>query len=88
MALNTELLKTNLTNKIKKALDAPISEKSDSDKIKQTFAESIAEAIATEVEAWIKTATVTVKPGIQVATTGTSAAQKGVTTSSGTGIIS
>lgn len=84
MPINTEGLRTTLKQKIKEALDAPISNESDSEKVKQDFADSIANAVADGVDAWIKTATVTVQPGIPV-TTSTGA---GTTTEPGTGTIS
>lgn len=84
MPINTEGLRTTLKQKIKEALDAPISNESDSEKVKQDFADSIANAVADGVDAWIKTATVTVQPGIPV-TTSTGA---GTTTGLGTGTIS
>jgi len=84
MPINTEGLRTTLKQKIKEALDAPISNESDSEKVKQDFADSIANAVADGVDAWIKTATVTVQPGIPV-TTSTGA---GTTTGTGTGTIS
>ena len=75
MPINTEGLRTTLKEKIKEALDAPISNESDSEKVKQDFANSIAnavadgvDAVADGVDAWIKTATVTVQPGIAVTT--------------------
>ena len=84
MPINTEGLRTTLKQKIKEALDAPISNESDSEKVKQDFADSIANAVADGVDAWINTATVTVQPGIPV-TTSTGA---GTTTGPGTGTIS
>ena len=84
MPINTEGLRTTLKQKIKEAMDAPISNESDSEKVKQDFADSIANAVADGVDAWIKTATVTVQPGIPV-TTSTGA---GTTTGPGTGTIS
>lgn len=84
MPINTEGLRATLKSKIKEALDAPISNESDSEKVKQDFADSIANAVADGVDAWIKTATVTVQPGIPV-TTSTGA---GTTTGPGTGTIS
>lgn len=84
MPINTEGLRTTLKQKIKEALDAPISNESDSEKVKQDFADSIANAVADGVDAWIKTATVTVQPGIPV----TTSAGAGTTTGPGTGTIS
>lgn len=48
----------------------------------------IAEIIANRVDAYIKTATVTVSPGIPVSTAGTALAQTGATTGPGTATIS
>lgn len=84
MPINTEGLRATLKSKIKEALDAPISNESDSEKVKQDFADSIANAVADGVDAWIKTATVTVQPGIPV----TTSAGAGTTTGPGTGTIS
>ena len=84
MPINTEGLRTTLKQKIKEALDAPISNESDSEKVKQDFADSIANAVADGVDAWIKTATVTVQPGIPV----TTSTEAGTTTGPGTGTIS
>lgn len=84
MPINTEGLRATLKSKIKEALDAPISNESDSEKVKQDFADSIANAVADGVDAWIKTATVTVQPGITV----TTPAGPGATSAPGTGTIS
>jgi hypothetical protein len=51
-------------------------------------AAKVAEAVANRVDAYIKTATITVNPGIPVATAGSPAAQTGATTGPGTGTIS
>jgi hypothetical protein len=88
MPLQTEVLRNTLKAKIKEALDQPINEKSDSEAVKNRFAENISNAIADGVDAWIKTATVTVAQGIPVSTTGSPAAQTGATTAPGTGTIS
>ncbi len=50
-------------------------------------AAKVAEAIANRVDAYIKTATITVNPGIPVATAGSPAAQTGATTGPGTATI-
>jgi hypothetical protein len=84
MPLNTEGLRATLKDKIKQALDAPINEKSDSDSVKQDLADAIANAVADGVDVWIKTATVTVQPGIPV----TTSAGAGTTSGPGTGTIS
>lgn len=44
MPINTEGLRATLKSKIKEALDAPISNESNSEKVKQDFADSIANA--------------------------------------------
>jgi hypothetical protein len=51
-------------------------------------AAKVAASIATRVDAYIKTATVTVAPGIPVATAGGPAAQTGATTAPGSAVIS
>lgn len=84
MAINTEGLRATLRVKIKEVLDTPINNASNPEKVKQDFANKIADAVAEGVDKWIKTATVTVHPGISV----TTSSGTGVTTSSGTGIIS
>lgn len=88
MPIATEALRASLTQGIKDALDQPINETSNSDEVKQRFAQNIANAIADGVDAWIKTATVTVKSGIPVSTSGSATAQTGATTGQGTGTIS
>lgn len=84
MALDTNTLKVTLTDKILEALNAPINEKSDSATVKKEFANAIATAVAEGVDVWIKTATVTVQPGIPV----TTSAGAGATSGPGTGTIS
>lgn len=81
--LQTSILIKNLTLKIKEALDAPIDKESDSEKVKQELAENLANAIGGEMETWIKTATVTVAPGIPVSTSGSPTSQVGATTGTG-----
>jgi hypothetical protein len=88
MPIATEELRVHLTQKIKEALDQPISEKSDSNEVKQRFAQNLANAIADGVDTWIKTATVTVQAGIPVSTAGSPTSQTGATTGPGTGTIS
>lgn len=88
MPIATEALRAFLTQGIKNALDQPIDETSNSDEVKQRFAQNIANAIADGVDAWIKTATVTVQAGIPVSTSGSPTAQTGATTGPGTGTIS
>lgn len=55
---------------------------------KENTPEEAADQIATAIDAYIKTATITIVPGIPVATAGTAAAQTGVTTGPGTGSVS
>jgi hypothetical protein len=82
--IQTEVLRQTLNTKIKNALDFEIDYTSNSEEIKTQFAKAISDAIADGVDAWIKTAVVTIQPGIAVVTnTGT-----GSTTSLGTGSIS
>lgn len=88
MPIATEALRVSLTQGIKNALDQPIDETSNSNEVKQRFAQNIANAIADGIDAWIKTATVTVQAGIPVSTSGSPTAQTGVTTGQGTGTIS
>lgn len=84
MALDTNTLKVTLTEKILQALNAPISNESNSDEVKNAFATAVATAVAEGVDVWIKTATVTVQPGIPVSTSGGA----GTTSGPGTGTIS
>lgn len=86
--LQTSVLIENLTYKIKEALDEPIDRESDSEKVKQKLAENLANAIGSEMEIWIKTATITVAPGIPVSTSGSATSQVGTTTGTGKAIIS
>ena len=84
MALNTNKLKDDIYQAVLDALNIPIDEKSDSDEIKKRLADRIAIAVSSGIDTWIRTATVTVQPGISV-TTSTGA---GVTTGTGIGTIS
>lgn len=86
MALATAVLIKNLTTRIKGVLDNPFDEKSNSEAVKQKFAEDLATAIGEEVDAWIKTGRVTTPPGVAVQVTPTSGT--GVTTAPGIGTIS
>lgn len=88
MALATKVLEETLKAKILETLNKPIDEKMSDSEVKQRLASDLASAIADGVDAWIKTGTVTVQPGIPVATAGTPAAQTGATTGPGTGTIS
>lgn len=87
MPLATSVLQANLQRKIKSILDASFNENSDAETIKMKFAKDLSLAIADEIDAWIKTATITVNPGIPVATAGSPAAQTGATTGPGTATI-
>lgn len=51
-------------------------------------ADEIATVISDAIDSYIKAATITVAPGIAVATAGTAAAQTGATTAPGTATIS
>jgi hypothetical protein len=84
MALNTNKLKDDIYQAVLDALNIPIDEKSDSDEVKKRLAERISIAVSNGLDTWIRTATVTVQPGISVSTS----AGAGVTTSAGTGTIS
>lgn len=84
MALNTVALRETIFQKVRETLDSPIDEKSGSGEVKERFARMIADAISSSLEDWIKTATVTVQPGIAVSTSGGAGATTGV----GTGTIS
>lgn len=56
--------------------------------LKENTPDEAADQIATAIDSYIKTATITIVPGIPVATAGTAAAQTGETTGPGTGSIS
>jgi len=84
MALNTNKLKDDIYQAVLDALNIPIDEKSDSDEVKKRLAERISIAVSNGLDTWVRTATVTVQPGISV-TTSTGA---GVTTGTGIGTIS
>lgn len=86
--LNTPLLQQNLTAEIKRILDLPFNESSNSESVKQQFANELAEAIATLMDSWIRQATITVNAGIPVTTAGSPTAQTGATTATGIGTIS
>lgn len=87
MPLATPVLQANLQRRIKSVLDASFDEKSNPETIKMNFAKELSSAIADEIDAWIKTATITVNPGIPVATAGSPVAQTGATTGPGTATI-
>lgn len=88
MALATKILEETLKAKILETLNKPIDEKMSDIEVKQRLASDLASAIANGVDAWIKTGTVTVQPGIPVSTVGSPTAQTGATTGPGTGTIS
>ena len=88
MALATAVLEQTLKAKILETLNKPIDEKMTDAQVKQRLASDLAKAIADGVDTWIKTGTVTVQPGIPVATAGSPTAQTGSTTGPGTGTIS
>lgn len=87
MPLATTVLQANLQRKIKSILDASFNENSNAETIKMKFAKDLSSAIADEIDTWIKTATITVKPGIPVSTAGSPTAQTGATTGTGTATI-
>lgn len=87
MALATEALKAALKVDILDILNTPITEKSNDAEVKNNFAIKLSNAIGDRLDAWIKTGTVTVQPGIPVATAGSPVAQTGATTGPGTGTI-
>lgn len=80
MALNKTQLKQALLN----AFNAVSNIEGDPADFRQQLATELSNAI----DAFVKSATVTVNAGIAVSTTGTAAAQTGTTTSTGTGTIS
>lgn len=82
--IQTEKLRLTLFKKIKDALDSGIDYESDSEEIKNQFSKALSDAIADGVDEWIKSASVTIEPGIQVTTN----AGSGVTTTQGFGSIS
>ena len=88
MPLATKVLEETLKTKILATLNKPIDEKMSDSDVKDRLASDLASAIADGVDAWIKTGTVTVQPGIPVATAGSPTAQTGTTTGPGTGTIS
>ena len=54
MALDTNTLKVTLIEKILQALNAPISNESNSDEVKNAFATAVATAVAEGVDVWNK----------------------------------
>jgi len=82
MPLNKTSLKTSVKQAFLDALGgSPTSEQN-------TKIDTLAGAIADAMDAFVKTATVTVSAGIPVSTAGTAAAQTGATTAPGTGTLS
>lgn len=77
MALNKEALKQGL-----KALQKEMMMKTEPDY------DYYADQLATLIEIFVKSGTVTVAAGISVTTAGSATAQTGATTSTGTGVIS
>jgi hypothetical protein len=75
------LVKATLKNGIKSLLASMRTKEEISD-------DEFADQMATLIDAYVKSATVTVNAGIVVNTTGSAAAQSGVTTSPGTGTLS
>jgi hypothetical protein len=75
------LVKATLKNGIKALLTNMRTKEEISD-------DEFADQLATLIDTYIKSATVTVAPGIAVSTAGSAAAQTGETTSLGTGTIS
>ena len=80
MALNTPLLK----QQIKAAFKAQTTKQDNPDAALDDLAQKIADA----VHAYVVGATVTVPPGVAVATAGSPTAQTGATTAPGIGTIS
>ena len=80
MALNTPLLKQH----IKAAFKAQTTKENNPD----TALDDLAGKLAQAMQTYITSATVTVPPGVAVATAGTAAAQTGATTAPGIGTIS
>jgi hypothetical protein len=78
------LVKSILKQKIKAALDKQKAAESDP----AASADSLAQDLTDAIDAYIKSATVTVAPGIPVATAGSSSAQTGATNGPGQGTIS
>lgn len=76
MALNTQALQKGII-----ALQQDMQRKTDASM------EEYAERLASLIEVFVKSAEVTVQPGISVSTAGTATAQTGATTSEGKGKI-
>jgi hypothetical protein len=67
-------------------LDAFSSQTAKTDNTQVALAD-LAQKLAAAIDTYIKSATITVPPGVAVATTGTAAAQTGVTTGPGVATI-
>jgi hypothetical protein len=78
------LVKATYKAQIKAALITALT----GDKNIEDAAEALSTAIVDATDTYIRSATVTVAPGVLVATTGTAAAQAGATTTPGIGTIS
>ena len=78
------LVVNNLKNSLKIAISSIQCDPNNADAAIDAFCS----ALATSIDAYIKSATVTVASGIPVATAGSAAAQTGATTAPGTGTIS
>jgi hypothetical protein len=78
------LVPNNLKTSLKSAISAIQCDPDNADAALDAFCG----ALANSIDAYIKTATVTVNPGIPVATAGSPAAQTGATTGPGTGTLS
>jgi hypothetical protein len=81
MALVPTVLKTAIKNALLANCPNPNTEQS-------SQINTLATSLATAIDAYIKSATVTVPSGVLVATTGTAVAQTGATTAPGIGTIS
>jgi hypothetical protein len=82
MALN----KTLLAQQLKAVFDG-VSPEATGITDPAVLRQKMADDMATVIDAFVKSATVTVATGIAVSTTGTAAAHTGVTTSTGTGTV-
>lgn len=78
------LIPNNLKTSLKSAISAIQCDPDNADAALDAFCE----ALANSIDAYIKTATVTVSPGIPVTTAGSPTTQTGATTGPGTGTLS
>ena len=83
MALNKQILATQL-----KAIFDGVSPEENGETNPDALRQKVANEMANAIDAFVKSATVTVAAGIPVSTTGTASAQTGQTTSAGNGTIS